>query len=325
MPITYRLHEVDDLTGIQKLWMETAGWGKISDAMWQHYFVDAPYGEPTVVVATDDAGDIFGEFVFVPAMVSIRGRTVRAFRPGAPIVSRTAPKGKFSLNPLDHPAARMYLFGLDALRARGDALLYMMPDPHWVPFLRLVPGLQTGKFPLFSMPLPLERPMILGDGYVTGPLERWDERVDALWNKFSRLHSCQIVRDARSLSWRIGTGQYTITAVERAGELVGLVASRHKGDRQWLVCELLVADDGDSLGAALTAACGVAHARALADTSDRPIHKISVLATTVMEPVVRGLGFVRDRYDFPFFVHLLDKSIDPADIAPASWFLSPND
>ncbi len=44
-----------------------------------------------------------------------------------------------------------------------------------------------------------------------------------------------------------------------------------------------------------------------------------------MEPVVRGLGFVRDRYDFPFFVHLLDKSIDPADIAPASWFLSPND
>ena len=207
--LTYRIMEPGDLPALLRLWRDEAGWGDLKPEVWKSWFEDAPYGQPTVVVATDDAGGIFGVFVFIPAMVSIRGRTVRAFRPGAPIVSRTAPKGKFSLNPLDHPAARMYLFGLDALRARGDALLYMMPDPHWVPFLRLVPGLQTGKFPLFSMPLPLERPMILGDGYVTGPLERWDERVDALWNKFSRLHSCQIVRDARALAWRIGTGQYT--------------------------------------------------------------------------------------------------------------------
>jgi len=44
-----------------------------------------------------------------------------------------------------------------------------------------------------------------------------------------------------------------------------------------------------------------------------------------MEPVVRSLGFVRDAYDFPFVVHILDQTISIDDVAPPRWYISAND
>jgi hypothetical protein len=250
---------------------------------------------------------------------------VRAFRPGAPIVAKSF---RFrSANPFSHPVVAMYRHAVKALRARGDGLIYMVPDPRWVRLFKMFPFLQTGSFPLWRLPLPLASPLPLGEGFTAAPLEVWDERVDALWQTACRLHGCMVVRDSRTLPWKLGEAQHEVIAIERGGELVGLTASRRrKNEEQWLVCDLLAADNGDALRATLAAVANLAHERALASlASPKPIRKVTLLTTPAMQPVVSSLGFVRDEYDFPLVVHVLDESLRAEDVNPSRWYVTAND
>ena len=323
MALTYRLHCDEDLPSLQRLWEEETGWGTLTPELWRRHVIEAPFGGATIVIATDtNTGQDVGQFAFIPWLVTVAGREVRAFRPAAPIVAKAM---RFrSPNPFQHPVSGMYQYAVKALRERGDGLIYMLPDPRWMPFFRMFPMLQRGSFPLWSLPLPLAEPLALGKGYTTRPLLGWDQQVDCLWNMLLRFYGCSVVRDSRSLAWKIGGGDYTVLSIERNGEMVGLVASRQKGDRQWLVCDVLAADAEDSLRATLAAVCNLAHSEAVA-TKEKPICKVAVLVTPIMEPVVRQLGFVRDAYDFPFVIHILNPSITKEDVAPERWYLSAND
>lgn len=326
MGLDYRLVREDDLPGIQRLWKEETNWGTLAEELWQRLVVDAPeWGGISGAVATDDSGSIVGQFAFVPSLVSVDGREVRAFRPGAPIVSRSL---RFrSANPLSHPAVAMYNYAVKALRARGDGLIYMVPDPRWLRLFKMFPFLRCGTFPLWKLSLPLGRPLAPGDGYSASRLASLDsERIDRLWERARRLHDCLVVRDSRTLPWKLSEPGYEVVGVERGGELVGLTAARRKGDRQWLLCDVVTTDAGEAMRETILAAVNLGHERALeAAGTEKPIHKIAVLATPLMEPVLRALGFVRDAYDFPLVVHVLDPSLTKHDIDPARWYVSAND
>ena len=322
MALTYRMHTKEDELTLIQLWSEHSGWDQVDTETWAQRLLDPPLGEASIALATDtDTGKIVGQFAFIPSLIAVNGREVPAVRPFAPIVTKA---GRGFLSGA-HPIVEMYWQGVKALQARGAGLLYMVPDPRWLRFFRMFPFLTCGSFPLWSLPLPLAAPLPLDDGYRMEPLEDWDERVDDLWYKASRLHSCLVVRNSRTLPWKIGRGDYTITAVERQGEMVGLVASQQKGDRQWLVCDLLAADANDSLRNTLMAVANVAHTEAIIRDRNNPIIKVAVLATPIMEPVVSSLGFVRDAYDFPIVVHILDSTISKENVAPAQWYVSAND
>jgi hypothetical protein len=325
LKLDYRLVQESDLPGVQQLWKEEAGWGTLAEEMWRRYVLDAPMGGISGTVATDtDAGRIVGQFIFVPSLVSVDGRELRAFRPGAPILAKSF---RFrSPNPLSHPIVAMYRYAAKALRARGDGLIYMVPDPRWMRLFKMFPFLQTGTFPLWRLPLPLAAPLPLPEGFTAAPLTAWDERVDRLWETARKLHGCMVVRDSRTLPWKLGEAQHEVIAVERGGELVGLTASRQrKNEEQWLVCELLAADAGDALRATLASVANVAHEKALASLSSaKPIRKVTLLVTPVMEPVIRSLGFVRDEYDFPLVVHVLDESLKKF-VNPERWYVTAND
>lgn len=326
MKLSYRLVQKDDLPRLQPLWQEDSGWGPLAEAMWQHYVVDAPMGGASGTVAIDIETDrIVGQFMFLPSLISLNGRQVRGFRPGAPILAKSY---RFqSANPFSHPVVAMYRFAVKALRERGDGLIYMVPDPRWVRLFKMFPFLKTGSFPLWRLDLPLEAPISLGEEFTSAPLQVWDERVDRLWEKAQKLHGCMVVRDSKTLPWKLGVAQYDLLAVERHGELVGLTASRQrKGEEQWLVCELLAADNGDSLRATLASVANLAHSKvAESHTRTTPIRKVTLLVNTAMEPVVQSLGFVRDDYDFPFVIHVLDESLSADDVKPENWFVTAND
>ena len=326
MRLEYRLVREEDFPGVQRLWKEEAGWGTFAEEMWRRYVVEAPMGGISGTVATDaETGQLVGQFAFIPSLVSVGGRVVRAFRPGAPILAKSF---RFrSANPFSHPVVAMYRHAVKALRARGDGLIYMVPDPRWVRLFKMFPFLQTGSFPLWRLPLPLASELPLGEGFTAAPLAAWDERVDRLWESARKLHGCMVVRDSRTLPWKLGEAQHEVIAVERGGELVGLTASRQrKNEEQWLVCDLLAADDGEALRATLAAVSNLAHAKALESlASPKPIRKVTLLATPVMQPVVRGLGFVRDEYDFPLVVHVLDESLRAEDVNPSRWYVTAND
>ena len=326
MKLHYRLVRNDDLPGIQRLWQEETNWGALAEELWQRLVVDAPeWGGISGAVATDESGAVVGQFAFVPSLVSVDGREVRAFRPGAPIVSRSL---RFrSANPFSHPAVAMYNYAVKALRARGDGLIYMVPDPRWLRLFKMFPFLRCGSFPLWKLSLPLERPLPPPvEGYSAVQVTALDDcRIDRLWEQARRLHPCLVVRDTRTLPWKLGEPGYEVAGVERGGELVGLAAARRRGDRQWLLCDVVTTDAGETMRETVLAAVRIAHERALAAAGTaKPIHKIAVLATPLMEPVLRGLGFVRDAYDFPLVIHVLDPSLKH-DVSPARWYVSAND
>jgi hypothetical protein len=324
--LDYRLVREEDLPGVQRLWQEETNWGALAAELWQRLVVDAPeWGRISGAVATDESGTIVGQFAFVPSLVAVGGREVRAFRPGAPIVSRSL---RFkSVNPLSHPAVAMYNYAVKALRARGDGLIYMVPDPRWGRLFKMFPFLRCGSFPLWQLPLPLARPLPSGDGYTAVRLTAWDdERIDRLWDRARRLYDCQVVRDSRTLPRKLDEPGYEVVGVERDGELVGLAAGRPKGDRQWLLCDVMAVDAGEAMRETILAAVNMAHERALgAVGTAKPIRKVGVLATPLMQPALRGLGFARDAYDFPLVVHVLDPSLTKQDVDPARWYVSAND
>lgn len=328
MSLTFRMQTDADEPELIRFWSEHSGWDAVSAAAWAHRLIHPPLGRAAIVVATDPkSGEIRGQFAFIPSLVSVGGREVSALRPFAPILHKEQRKSVLGLvvNPLSHPIIAMYRYGVEQLRARGDGLVYMVPDPNWVRLLRFFPMFRAASFPLWSRPLPLPEPIPLGDGLTAGPCAPRGEQVDALWQKSSRLHACSVLRDSRALPWKVGSGDYEVLGVRRGGELVGLVASRHKGDRQWLICDLLAADSGPSLRATLAAACNLGSERAAAASPDRPISKAAVLTTPLLDPVVREFGFQRDRYDFHLVVQVLDPSLPAADVDPARWYVSAND
>jgi hypothetical protein len=333
--LTYRFHEEGDLPGLHRLWEEETGWGPLTPAIWRSRY-SGPTGPSRVVVAVDRRGHIVGQMVFVPLPVSLNGREVSAFRMFAPIVARAAaPRGSLGYDNLfEHPFGRMYRYGVGALQERRATLIFGLPDVRIYRIYRRFAFLQCGSFPLWSLPLPLAPPSFAG-GYTFRRLETWDSRVDHLWRQASSfLPGCHVVRDSRTLSWKISNCHHTVIAVERARALVGVVAARRREPDQWEISDLLTADAGSALRATLIAALRAGHAKALSadridpeypEFSGQPLRRATLLVTPLLEPVVRCLGFRREDWEFPLAVHLLDPQVRPEDVAPARWYLTAND
>lgn len=331
MGLKFEMFDVADLASLDRLWEDETDWGEQSQALRQ-WFMDAPFGKPSVLVATDaETGKAVGQFRFMPARVSVNGREVSAVRPFGTIVTREAHEAAAVRTPFDNPVWAMLFRGLEEFRARGAGLFYIVPDERWAGFLKRsdvvlkTTGMKLGSFPFWSFPLPLTSGLLpLGEGFTAAPLTTWD-KVDQLWEAARKLHNCMVVRDASVLRWKLAQATFTVTGIERDGELVGLVAAREKGDRQWLICDLLAADDGPAMRATLAAAVNAGHEEAIARAGSSELRKVGVLATPVMEPGVRSLGFVRDEYDFPLLVQVLDDSLNADDITPEHWYVSAND
>ncbi|HEV7905166.1 MAG TPA: hypothetical protein VGO96_15095, partial [Pyrinomonadaceae bacterium] len=216
MPITYEFHADATQPGLERLWREATDWGDATLDHLRRWFEVAPFGKPRIVVATDSAtGEMVGQFRFMPSRLTVDGETVRAVRPFGTIVTPAMRAAVESRNPLEQPAVAMYSRAVEELRGYGEQIIYMVPDPRWVRLFKMFPFFQTGTFPLWSLPLPLAAPLETRAGYRAAPLEAWDERVDALWDESSRLHGCQMVRDAATLRWKLSNANYTTTAVER--------------------------------------------------------------------------------------------------------------
>jgi hypothetical protein len=322
--VTYRRYQEADIPGLLRLWMEETPWGSLTAEEWRQWYVETPFGEACVVVAVDeDKQEILGQFVFTPSLVQANRRQLRALRPSAPIVGKDLLAAVRDANPDEHPVAAMYRFATKVLQNQGYDLIYMLPDPRWLRALQLVPGLLYGSFPLWSIPLPLPAPLSLGPGYSATPLRKWDQRVDMLWEKASTLHGCLVVRDARSLPWKVGGG--FVLGIEKNGDLVGLAASQAKGERQWLIGDMLAVDTGAALRATLAAAANLAHTRVLEAPPESLLRKVALLVNPALEPVTRALGFARDAYDFPLVIHILNGSVSEKDVAPERWYASAND
>jgi hypothetical protein len=307
------------------LWARSTDWGELTPERLNHFAVNAPGGSASVVTAAAESGDLVGATFFVPLRVMVRGREVRAHRPTAFLLDPSVRLGMVSADPTRHPIMAMYFFAVDQFRARGDSMLVTIPNPRWARILKAIPGMRTAIFPLMSLSVPLTEPFPENGDFSFRPLENFDSRIDLLGAAVAAQYNCTILRDARSIEWKAKRGVVDVTAVEKNGALVGVVVSRKKGDRQWLICEILAAGAEDVLMMSVIAATQAGHLRAITETSSKSIEKVAILATPRMMPVLDRLGFVRDAWDFPLAVHPLDSSLSGEDIAPGGWYVTGDD
>ncbi len=324
MRLTYRMHTKDDRNELIRLWSEQSGWDVLDAKTWEHRFLDTPFGESAIALAIDkDTDAVVGQCMFIPALISIDGRELRAYRTFAPLLHQEM-RGLNLLNPFKHPLYRMYKFATDFFAKTRVCLAYSMPDPRWLRAFQLLPNFQIGKFPLWSLKLPLEKRFGFTHDVEIREISPNDDELNELWRKTAAFYECAIVRHAEFLPWKTSHGNYFYQGVFRAGELVAFAASVFKQrDNQWLICDIL-AIDNKSLEAAIRASCNAAQ-DFQSDNSDKKINKAAILATDLMIPIVKKLNFHRDEYDFPFVVHLLDETVSKEEVAPSRWYLSAND
>jgi hypothetical protein len=199
----------------------------------------------------------------------------------------------------------------------------MLPDPHWKLLFRMLPNVTVIAFPLWSIPLPLREPFALKPGYTAEPFSDWGESVDRLWERASTQIGCGVVRDSQRLQRISGPSEYEVLGIRRGGELAGIVCSRQRGDRQWLICDMIAAD-AEALQETLAGVCNLAHEKALSGEAG-PLVKAALLVTPMLTPAVESLGFYRDKYDFTLVTRILDESVRKEDLEPARWYLSAND
>jgi hypothetical protein len=320
MALRFRLHREDDLDSMKEMWSSNTDWGSDFEGIYEAYITNSCLEGSCILLAEDDTENtLVGQFLFLPYLVKTPEKELKAYRPAAPVVSKSY--RYFKANPLDHPAIKMYMEGAKLMQAKGADLIFMTPNPSWVRLMKMFPDFQTATYPLFSRQLTEEPMPELLSEISFSRVDPHDPRIDRLWEKFRILHSCSVVRDTRILPWKIGKGDHEVIGLERYGELIAVLAMRAKGDKQWLIDDWMFADDYDAIIAALKVATLIAHKKA----EQSPLTKVAVLATPVMKQSLEELGFRRDSYDFPFTVHKLSNAVDSATLDPALWFLSSND
>src|SRR4051795_12192735 len=84
----YRIGSAADRTAIERLWQEETDWGHLADLHWKAWYEPNPYGEPVPILMTETNDEVAGQIVFLPSLVSVRGRVMAACHPFAPILRK---------------------------------------------------------------------------------------------------------------------------------------------------------------------------------------------------------------------------------------------
>jgi hypothetical protein len=324
MNTAYRMYNPEDIDPLVEFWNQNAGWDQIDRRQWETRFYHTPFGHSSVVLAEDkDSNEILGQFVFIPSVVNIDGREVKGFRPFAPVVKESV-RSKMGFVKVAEIVLNMYNFAVDQFKKEGVGLMHMLPDPRWSRAFQFLRDVQTGYFPLWSLPLPLNKSFDIPEGFEVEPVKPTDEHINDLWNKANRLYGCMLNRSAKALPWKIRYSSYQMLSVLKDKELIGFSASRGIRDNQWLICDMLTADGNESLLTTIKATCNMGQEFATTH-EEAAIRKVAVLATPLIQQQIETLDFKKDTYQFPVVIQVLDSSLSKEQVAPERWYVSAND
>lgn len=324
MSIAYRMTTDNDVDRLVDFWRQNSGWDQIDRKEWERRFYYTPYGNSPVAIAIDESSkQILSQMIFIPSEVSVEGSLVKSRRPYA-VVFKKDFRQDLGLIKMMTCTIKMYKTAVEDFKRENVGLVYTIPDPGWVRVFKFVPNAQTGSYPLWSLSLPVQQTFDLPPGYCVKTVAATDPQIDQLWMMNSKLYGCCIRRDTHTLPWKTSHGEFKLLGLFQQEKLVGLSVSQLKGkDKQWLICDLLAADEQESLEFTLKATCNAAHDFVVGQATS--LQKVAVLVPPGWEPIITKIGFQKDNYQFPMVVHLLDQSISKKTIAPERWYASAND
>lgn len=319
------MHVPEDIDALVQFWNENSGWDQVDRNEWERRFSHTPFGNASVALAEESANkEIVAQLIFIPTVVRVDGNNRKAYRPFAMVVKQNnKPSGYLKLVDMIY---KMYSHAVDNFKQYGISLIHMIPDPRWSGLLRFLPALQVGSFPLWSLPLSVEKRFQLPEGYTAKPIRPDDKALDLLWQESSHLYGCSVLRNSSSLPWKTSHGNYQLSGIYRNEELKGMVSSVAKlKDKQWLICDMMTSDGDEALTATIQAAYNQALEYKVALNDGEELNKVAILTTPLIEKAITILGFVKDNYKFPMLVHLLGADLTKKQVAPERWYASAND
>lgn len=329
MRIKYRMADDEDIDSMADFWSKNSDWDVIDREEWEKRFVNTPFGKAAVALGVDEeTGKIIGQFIFIPADIIVNGKEIKGYRPFAPILLKSL-QTKFGIASLltgQHPLLKMYKIVADYLTKDSATLIYMIPDPRWSRVLQAFPFILTHRFPLYTRTITISDKSISHNTSFSIVTSSHHD-IDPLWQKSSATYTCSIVRNDKSLSWKTSHGNFKVYTVKQNNQAIGLFVFVYKQkDHQWLICDILAVHK-QYLDIILQAACTTIQQEinSLDVSTDHP-EKIAILATPVIEEIVKKLRFEKNDYHFTLAVHVLNKDgIDKKNIAPENWYISAND
>jgi hypothetical protein len=323
----FRINTPDDINDLVQFWNDNGGWDTIDRNEWENRFHNTPYGPCPIVIAADsETNQILAHFIFIPSMIFFRGSLLKTLRPFAPVVSKQI-RSALGLLTLMEYIYKMYKYAVKYFTKLDVALFYMLPDPRWSKAFQILPNVQTARFPLWSLKLSEQVFIDLPAGYKHETLQPDDPRIDALWEKSSILYGCGLVRDSHTLPWKLSHKKYGVFGISQQGRLSGLCVSFfRREDRQWLICDLL-AEDTEMIKLLLKTAAAEAwlHRLSLEEDEHDRVGKVAILATPFLQPVIKELGFEKDKYDFPAVIQILNPALPKKELRPENWYVSAHD
>jgi hypothetical protein len=331
MQIIYRNFTESDIENIIAFWNENSGWETDMDRNeFELRFCSSPFGRPILMLAVElEAEEIMGLFCFLPLSVTVYGKDVLGYRPFGAVFKESFRKqfGLASFLSGKHPILQLYNKGIEVAKQIGTSVSYLIPDPRWGKILKVMP-FQTTTFPLYSLMLPFTNFSETVD-FETIALDPSDKKIDELWESSKPVNSCTVTKNTSlyQAKIRISHGKITLYGVFRQNKLVGVFTMQFKNDgRQWCICDLLSGDNELYLTLVLKSACYKARELYLeTEPATGEKHKISILATPLIEEIVTSLGFIKDSYKFTLAVQGLNSEYSRKEIAPENWYVSAND
>jgi hypothetical protein len=327
--LTYRLFEERDLPSLLDLW-EEAGWGSLTEKQWREWYLETPYGAALVTVAVDDAGEVAAQEMFMPSLLKVNGREVRALRFSAPIL-RTEMRGG-SLRRDEHPMIGLYKTAAEAARSRGFSVVYSMPDYAWLPIFRLAPRFGLPSFAetsygCASLPCEsvLEGEVAAGADEVTAqPIAEFGEEYGELWRaaKESFPIECGVVRGREWLRFR-NSGRIAVEVRERGNRrLVGYTATKRQTG---LLADALARTSADLPRVLAATLRWLASERGAAMVPEALTH-LKVMLTPALAAAVEAFDSEPVDYRFAFTCNTFDAAALPLEaLAPERWYLMPGD
>ena len=328
MKINCRLYTPSDIDKLVGLWNENAEWGLIDEEQWKKVFYNTPFGASTIVLATskDDPNNILAQFVFIPTRISVKGVEIKAYKPCAPIVKKNT-REEMGLATLFTFILKMYKYATKHFIDQGIYLLHIMPDVRWVRGFQMIPGIQVAHFPLWCLPLDKDISENLPTGYALEEISPSDPRIDELWTRSAKLHDCGIVRDTSFFPYKLSHRNYRFVAITNDSRLIGFAVFIYKDViKGIIICDVL-AEDEEALALTIKVTCASASGfrHALPEKEQANCEKVSILATPLIENIVKQLGFEKNKYRFSLAVHVLGKGLSKKELNPERWYVSAND
>jgi hypothetical protein len=327
--LTYRLFEERDLPGLLRLW-EEAGWGTLSERQWREWYMETPYGACLATVAVDARGEVVAQEMFMPSLLNVDGREVRALRLSAPIL-RQELRGE-SLRRDEHPMIGLYKAAAEAAAQQGFSVVYSLPEYGWLSIFRLAPRFGVSRFAEASYPcvsLPVARANggcevvdDEADKVTARPVAEFGDEYDELWLSAQESFpiNCGVVRRRDWLRFR-NSGRIAVEVREASDKsLVGYTATKKQNG---LLADILARRPQD-LSRVLAATLKWLGAERGAGAPEALTH-LKVMQTPALTHALAAFGGETVDYRFAFTCNTFDPSVNIEQIEPERWYLMPGD